>query len=143
MERRLCIIMKLKQKESIARMRMAGYSYSQVSKELDISQNTIQSYCRRNGLGGVGTDMALQKGATLCQNCDAPLIHTAGAKKKRFCSEKCRMTWWNAHPEAVNRKALYTFHCAYCGGSFESYGNRKRKYCSRSCYGKSKVIGHE
>lgn len=130
-------------KQKITQMRRDGFSYAKVADALGISENTVKSFCRRNGLGGIGADIVTQSDGALCQNCKVPLTHTAGAKKKRFCSDKCRMAWWNAHPEAVHRKAVYTFHCAYCGLQFESYGNRKRKYCSRACYGKSKVIHHE
>lgn len=45
-----------------------------------------------------------------------------------------RQSWWNAHPELVNRKAVYEFTCAYCGKRFSAYGNAHRKYCCHDCY---------
>ena len=62
------------------------------------------------------------------------ILQVKGRKAKYFCSDKCRNAWWNAHPEKVQRKAYYHLTCEYCGKEFISYGNRKRKYCSRSCY---------
>lgn len=131
------------QKEKIREMREHGLSYANISSELGISENTIKSYCRRNGISGVVTKATVLPDVSYCRQCKKPLTRTAGAKKKLFCSDKCRMAWWNAHPEAVNRKATYTFVCQACGKEFKSYGNKQRKYCSRSCYGKSKVVRHE
>lgn len=127
------------QKEKIEQLRIDGYSYAKIAKRLDISENTIKSFCRRNNLGRACLDITAQADDSFCSQCGAQLIHTTGAKKKRFCSDKCRMKWWDAHPEAIKRKAIYTFTCDHCGIKFESYGNKKRKYCSRSCYGKSKA----
>ncbi|MDP3486515.1 MAG: helix-turn-helix transcriptional regulator [Bacillota bacterium] len=135
--------MTYQQKETIKQMRSTGHSYSKIAMLLGISENTVKSFCRRNNLGGVGLAIANQAPGVLCRQCGTLLTHTAGAKQKRFCSDRCRMTWWNAHPEAVNRKALYPFICAHCGAACESYGNKKRKYCSRACYVKSKAVRHE
>lgn len=131
------------QKEKIIQMRRDGVSYSKISSAIGISENTVKSFCRRNNLGKSYTGTGLQKDGVFCRQCGTPLTHTAGAKQKRFCSDKCRMGWWNAHPEAVRRKAIYTFTCAHCGAAFESYGNKHRKYCSRVCYGKSKAVRHD
>lgn len=131
------------QKLEIRRMREAGSSYAKIAVELSLSKNTVKSFCRRNNLGGVSLESNNQTDDVLCRQCGTPLTHTAGAKQKRFCSDKCRMAWWNTHPEAVRRKAIYTFTCAHCGTVFESYGNKQRKYCSRACYGKSKAVRHE
>jgi ribosomal protein L34E len=76
----------------------------------------------------------------LCNQCGAPLKQIAGKKQKRFCSNKCRMAWWNSHPEKINRIAVRAFTCQTCGQDFESYGKRERKYCSRACYGKSMAV---
>ena len=62
------------------------------------------------------------------------LQHTPGKRKKQYCSDACRMDWWNAHQDKVKRKAYYSFTCAECGKTFSSYGNAKRVYCSHSCY---------
>lgn len=135
--------MKQQQKEKIIQMRREGFSYSGISTALGISENTVKSFCRRNNLGIGYTESCALKDGVLCRECGIPLAQTAGAKQKRFCSDKCRMTWWNHHPEAVNRKALYTFTCPICGRRFESYGNKNRKYCTRACYGRSKAVRHD
>ena len=135
--------MRYQQKEKIRLMRGEGFSYARIAAELGILENTVKSFCRRNNLGGVSTGIAKQRDRSLCRQCKTPLTHTVGAKQKLFCSDKCRMSWWNTHPEALRRNAIYAFICAHCGDTFESYGNKKRKYCSRACYGKSKAVARE
>lgn len=77
-------------------------------------------------------DIAEQQG--LCRNCLKQLEQTPHRRKRYFCSDACRMAWWNAHPEKVNRKAYYKLVCKNCGEEFESYGNNRRTFCSRLCY---------
>lgn len=122
------------QKQRIEYLRGKGQSYAAIAADLGISENTLKSYCRRNNIG-VAINQEQPAVTEVCANCGCPLKHTAGSKKKRFCSDKCRMTWWKAHPEAVNRKAVYRFICPACGMEFEAYGNSHRKYCSRACSG--------
>jgi len=127
--------MTLLQKENIALLRGKGESYAKIATTLGMSENTVKSFCRRNNLGVKNTThqpVAILN-SDVCKNCAHPLAHIPKAKKKRFCSDKCRMAWWNSHPEAVNRKAVYRFRCMVCDTPFESYGNAHRKYCSRDC----------
>ena len=127
------------QKEMIAKMRGDGASYKRVAVSLGISENTVHSFCRRNGLGG-SLAIGLVEGIH-CRNCGSILVHTKGFKRRKFCSDVCRMAWWNAHPELVQRKTVRTFSCEKCGIQFQSYGNRHRKYCSRTCFGWGKAGG--
>ena len=132
------------QKQRIEYLRGKGESYATIAAALNISENTIKSYCRRNGLGaGFKKKQPVANDNEVCAFCGKPLIHTLGAKKKRFCSDKCRMVWWAKHPEAVKRKAVYHFVCPACGVEFEAYGNAKRKYCSRACSSSARRACHE
>jgi endogenous inhibitor of DNA gyrase (YacG/DUF329 family) len=131
-------------KEEIIHLRRDGFSYSKIAVALCISENTVKSFCRRNNLGGVFAAVNSDKqDGHFCRQCGKPLTASPQSKTKHFCSDRCRMAWWNAHPEAVSRKAIYRLTCAFCSQEFESYGNKSRKYCSRACYGKSKVVCHE
>jgi len=131
------------QKEQIALLRAEGKSYTKIADTLGLSINTVKSYCRRNNLGRNATIMSDSMDGTFCCLCGVPLKQTIGKKQKRFCSDKCRMAWWNAHPEDVNHKTIRSFTCQTCGQSFDAYGKRERKYCSRTCYGRSKAVRHE
>lgn len=77
---------------------------------------------------------SLDDSNALCRNCLTPLEQTPHKRKRMFCSDACRMAWWNAHPERVQRKAYYTLTCRHCGKQYESYGNSHRVFCSRDCY---------
>ena len=122
------------QKQRIEFLRGKGESYVAIAYDLGISENTVKSYCRRNSIG-IAIKQEHFVATNTCANCGCPLAHKPGSKRKRFCSDQCRMTWWKAHPESVNRKAVYRFVCPTCGESFEAYGNANRKYCSRACFG--------
>ena len=122
------------QKQRIEFLRGKGESYAAIADNLGISENTVKSHCRRYNIG-VAIQQEQSVATNNCANCGCSLRYTPGAKQKRFCSDNCRMAWWNAHPEAVNRKAVYSFICPTCRESFETYGNANRKYCSRACFG--------
>jgi endogenous inhibitor of DNA gyrase (YacG/DUF329 family) len=117
------------QKGQIETMRTGGESYTAIASALGISVNTVKSFCRRNGLGA-----AAHADNGRCPQCGAMLTHTEGAKKRRFCSDRCRMAWWNTHPEAMRHGDARMAVCAHCGREFTAHGSRKRKYCSQECY---------
>mgnify|MGYP000860860568 CR=1 FL=1 len=128
------------QREHIVMLRNSGGSYSEISRALGISINTIKSFCRRNNLGGRASQRSLNENIQqiYCKMCGKRLEMKPNRKPKMFCSDACRLAWWKSHPELINRKAVYHFICAYCGKEFDSYGNKKRKYCSHSCYIKAR-----
>ena len=102
---------------------------SDPEKEDDIEKD------KKHGLGGsLGYSATIEEKKCLCEYCGKDVKQLPGRKLKRFCSDKCRMAWWNQHQENVNRKANYDYVCAYCGKAFTAYGNANRKYCSHECY---------
>jgi uncharacterized protein YjcR len=120
--------MNLSQKTMISELRIQGETYASIADKIGVSENTIKSYCRRSNIV-----MTAQKESEVCPNCGCLLIHIPHKRKKRFCSEKCRLEWWKSHPEALNKKAIYKFTCSVCKNNFTAYGNANRKYCSRDC----------
>lgn len=118
------------EKKMIRFLRMEGLGYGAVAERLGLSENTVKSYCRRNHLTGV----AAKERAEVCRECGVPLASVPGRKGRKFCSEGCRRAWWRSHPELVHREAYYVLVCRHCGREFESYGNKRRKYCSHECY---------
>lgn len=119
------------QKNQISNMRAKGIGYATIAGKLGLTKSQVSAYCRRNGLdgkmGGVECD------GDFCRNCGKPLTHTPGKKKRKFCSTECRLAWWNANPEKMNHKAMYSYICPVCGSAFSAYGNAHRIYCSREC----------
>jgi endogenous inhibitor of DNA gyrase (YacG/DUF329 family) len=116
----------MNQNIKIRELQMQGHGYKKIAKILGISENTVKSYCRRHPV------------ENSCLQCGRALSHTQGKKRKKFCSDKCRLTWWNSHKEFVKKKTFYTLTCQHCGQLFESYGNSKRKFCSRACFNDSR-----
>lgn len=121
-------------KRTIRIFRENGVSYGEIAKILNMSIDTVKSYCRRNGLTGYKSSRIEDVVVKPCEECGLPVVQNPGRKLKRFCSDKCRMLWWNSHADQVNRKANYSCTCEFCGKQFISYGNKHRKYCSHSCY---------
>ena len=119
--------MKPYQKHRIAIMRGKGATYAAIAEELEVSESTVKSHCRRNGISNT---------YEVCPECGKRLEHIPKKKPKRFCTDECRMAWWAKNPEARNRQAVYSFICPQCGEPFTSYGNANRKYCSLACKAK-------
>ncbi len=120
------------QKNKIRNYRVGGLGYGKIAELLDLSVNTVKSYCRRNDLAGNKSE--LKADVHLCQYCGEIVLQDPKRKEKKFCSDKCRMKWWNDNPDKVNRKANYELVCERCKKPFTSYGNQTRKYCSHKCY---------
>lgn len=129
--------MNTEQKSRITSLRKEGYGYARIAQALGLSKNTVKSYCKRNNLSGSAT--AAESGIPLiksvfCLECGKEIIQEQGRKEKKFCSDGCRHKWWNARPEKITRKAVYSYTCAGCGKPFTAYGNSRRKYCCHACY---------
>lgn len=130
------------QKIQIENLREAGLGYKKIAEQMELSENTVKTYCRRHGLGGKMAEQgAANKDVCLC--CGVGVKQNPGRKKKKFCSDKCRNKWWNAHLDKVNRKAVYIYACLTCGEEFSAYGNSKRKYCSCKCAANRNKGGNE
>ena len=125
------------ERDQIKKLRECGYSYGCIANELGLPKDTVKSHCRRHGLDGVAkvnSKGISRKEILLCKTCGIAVIQTPGRKAKKFCSDRCRMKWWNSHADQVNKKATYDMVCANCGCSFQVYGDSKRKYCCHECY---------
>ena len=116
----------VKEKEAVLAMYRQGQKYKEIADLLLLSPNTVKSICRRSGIKPLTSGEA---DPGRCRNCGMPLSHTAGAKQKLFCSDRCRYAWWN------KKRGLmpYRLTCSCCGQEFISYGNKKRKFCGREC----------
>jgi len=117
--------MRLQDKIAINNMRLEGHSPSVIAAKLGLAPGTVRSHIHRH---------PVIPGTKACQNCGKPLMQPKGRREKKFCSDACRMAWWNSHQEDVSMKAYYNLVCQHCGKEFESYGNKNRKYCCRACY---------
>ena len=120
-----------KENEVIA-LQKQGLGYRRIASALGLSPNTVKDYCKRH---------PYIPDIKRCPQCGAVLQNTPHKREKKFCSDKCRLSWWNSHPELVNRKAIYHLTCAHCGKPFDAYGKANKKYCSRICYADARRKG--
>ena len=125
--------MTLEEKNRIAEMRRAGIGYKKIAQELGASENTIKTFCRRNGLTGADMETTGEITITVTQ-CGKMVPQYPGRKEKKFCTDDCRNRWWNLHLGEVKRKSMSDHTCPACGKVFSAYDNRHRKYCSHECY---------
>lgn len=117
------------QKERVIELRRRGHSFGEIAEQVDISRNTIKSLCHRLKIEPIQLGTEAQDG--ICLHCQIPFTPVTG---KKFCSTNCRLSWWHANPQRLNRKAIYTFTCPNCQQPFSAYGNSKRKCCTHACY---------
>src|SRR5690554_1536739 len=119
------------EKQQVRLMRQQGVGYARIAASLGISPNTVKSFCRRNKLQ---SRAVMEDDTGVCQKCGKRLHQDPKHKTRRFCSDHCRLAWWNSNRDKLNRKAVYRLTCVYCGKEFESYGSKRRKYCTHTCY---------
>ena len=72
---------------------------------------------------------------SFCPQCGAAVEQNARGRRKKFCSDHCRMKWNHRNPRPENWTGTRTAVCPICGKEFLAYREykTKRKYCSRAC----------
>ena len=121
------------QKQSIREMRGSGLGYKKIAQALELPVGTVQSFCRRENI--IAKEAAVFDDDH-CRQCGKPLVQQPRVKRRKFCSEDCRIKWWTEHPcsKNGNTKSNRIVMCENCGKSFTAYGKDRRKYCSHACY---------
>ncbi|WP_019003169.1 hypothetical protein [Succinimonas amylolytica] len=133
------------QKISIRVLREQNFSYVAISRILELTLGAVRSYCQRCGLGGnrkeafqADKPMVLP---TFCKCCGKQVIQREKIKPRIFCSDECRVTWWNSHLDQVKRRNPHTVKCLCCGKEFTWYGSKVKKFCAHACYIKHRYEG--
>ena len=116
--------------EIITLLQRQGIGYRRIAALTSLPVDTVKSYCKRHPVDSTETVPAAEG---FCKQCGRPINHTANRRAKVYCSDKCRMAWWNSHRDQVNRASARTVICGYCGTAFEAFGEPNRKYCSIAC----------
>lgn len=125
--------MTTEEKSTIRRLRFDGQGYAQIARALDMPEGTIKTFCRRNDLLKANIGATKHINTSACKQCCKPLDYVPKRKPKQFCSDGCRLSWWNANRDRVSNKGAIERACITCGKMFFSY-DEARKYCSRNCY---------
>ena len=129
------------QKMQVRTLRQKGLGYQAIGTILNLTRDSVRSYCKNHGLNGVSmvvhmnTQERIKNGEACCY-CAGPLKQNKTGRPKRFCSENCRREYWKRHRMEGQRsvEATYTYECPYCHKIFEAYGNKHRKYCCHAHY---------
>ena len=114
-----------------------GLGYRKIATLTGISANTVKAYCNRHK----SELPVVAPGKALCKGCGKPITRVPQHRQRQFCSDSCRMTYWNSHRDQVRHKLNYPKQCPCCGKEFEIRGNPNRKYCSRACADMAKRKG--
>lgn len=133
--------MTTEQKQLIETLHRQGKGYRSIAAKTGLSENTVKSYCRRTIISEPSTDkeeipLPSTSGMIMkpCLCCGSPVRQTAGRKEKKYCSEECRVKWWNQHRGVEKRKSSEKLICPSCHQPFAAYIGAHRKYCSRECF---------
>lgn len=110
------------QKQNLDELREQGHSYQTIADNTNLTYKQVKGYFQRKA------------NFTYCLQCNRPVKQTAHRKEKKFCSDKCRMKWWNNHKTLIQRKPHHTQVCPYCNKIFNCYDSKHHVYCSRECY---------
>lgn len=114
--------MTTQQMEKIKEYRQAGYTQGQIAEMTGLSVSSIKSFLRRH---------VTVSSAEVCPMCGKAIRSKPHRKAKKFCSDRCRLRWWNSHPEQVNR-TRHSQLCPQCGITFETH-IASQQFCSRTC----------
>ena len=116
--------MTIRQKHEIEKMRADGFSPKEISLKTGISVGAIKSYFHR------------KNSKHYCEQCGK--IIEIKNKKKRFCSDICRMNWWRSHREESEKASSQV--CPICRQEFITYPSKRQIYCSKQCAGKARWV---
>lgn len=127
------------EKNLILSLRQQKYSFSAIAEQTGMSVGTIKSFLSRAGgprKKAINPEPAQITDPAKCKNCGLPLPQADHRKQKSFCSDRCRLLWWNTHRDLSKRSSASFLVCPVCGRSFYTYYGQ---YCSRACAGKART----
>ncbi len=124
-------------------LRVGNKSYGEIAKRLDLSVNTVKSFCLRHDLGNSRIKGPIPSRNTrlkpkreprpvigYCKDCGTAFEQPLIGGTKHFCSSLCRRRWNRKYG-----KGKYKQICPICGKEFPVIDDSKpRKYCSQDCY---------
>lgn len=135
------------QKSVIKTLRQQNFSYNTIANTLGLTISTVKSYCQRSGLTGNRKEACRSNHLkpsvlpSFCRCCGKQITQKEKVKRRIFCTDECRVTWWNSHLEQVKRRNPHTVNCLCCGKEFTYYGPNPQKFCSHPCYIKHRYEG--
>lgn len=119
------------EKQKITELQKQGLKYPTIAKLTGLNINTVKSFCKVHPVNATDTQPGT---VAFCKECGRPVVVREKCKPRQFCSDACRVKWWNGHRTEVKHKKMSTFVCRQCGVKFTRPGRTAHHYCSRECY---------
>ena len=120
------------EKDTVRQLREQGYGYKTISNIMGIPCETIKSHLKRHPCVICSASRSETWKLGTCKQCGEPLIQDPKRRPRLFCSDECRLTWWNQNKYREGRNPR-TFKCLNCGKEFQAFVVKERKYCSHAC----------
>ena len=118
-----------RQKKQIDVCRENGLTISATADATGLSVSAIKSYCSRRNNSEQPSDFH-------CKFCGAALMQTEKRREKHFCNQSCYFRW--RYSQGDLKRTVYEKKCVYCGKPFTAASKKEQKYCSRTCFYKSR-----
>lgn len=96
------------QREKIIKLRKLNNGYKAIANKLDIPVDTVKSYCKRHYIikGFPLSDSCPAE--HFCLQCGKSIVQDPKRKEKKYCSDACRIKWWNSHSDLIKTKTGHT-----------------------------------
>ena len=112
------------QRQKIRKLRSQGYGYLRISSLLEISPNTIRSFCKKENIAGyikTGEQLRGKDNLQVCKQCGKKFYQIAGRKNKTFCSDSCCKVYWTLHKDKQRRLIPQKYNCIICNKEYFEY----------------------
>ena len=109
------LVMTEAEKLRIHKLSQEGLGYKKIAAALELSVNSVKTYLRRHPAGENAAAVP-----DICERCGKPVIQTPHRKRKRFCSDSCRISWWNAHTDKGRKRTSTPLPALTVGARFKA-----------------------
>lgn len=88
--------MKLTEKDilKVDNMRRSGFGYKRIAQFLGLSKDAVKYYIGKTE-GKIKIEATGVTLKDICPNCGSLLIQTPHKRKKKYCSNRCRLQAWH------------------------------------------------
>ena len=97
------------QAKQIRDLRLQVTGYRAIASVVGLSRDIVRNYCKSHGLDGYASVLTINmkeqmlKGQA-CLACGKEIVQPMTGRKRKFCSDECRRSWWSAHQDDLKKK---------------------------------------
>ena len=118
-------MMSIEEKNRILELRNKEIVVREIAEITNLNKEAVKSFLKR-------IDKNVKE-IRICKECGKEYFVYFKVKSKSFCSDLCRIRWWNKHPENMKNRKESIRKCKCCGKEFIVYGNSKQQFCCKKC----------